>query len=62
MGGKGLAMSMWRARVAAKLFPFHSDLLDKINGNALVRRWIAEHSVAGWPDTHFQTPVARHSA
>jgi O-methyltransferase len=35
-------MSMWKARVAAKLFPFHIDLLDKINGNALVRQWIAE--------------------
>jgi hypothetical protein len=35
-------MSMWKARVAAKLFPFHVELLDKINGNSLVRRWIAE--------------------
>lgn len=35
-------MSMWKARLAAKLFPWHIDLLDKINGNALVRRWIAE--------------------
>jgi O-methyltransferase len=35
-------MSMWKARLAAKLFPWHISLLDKINGNALVRRWIAE--------------------
>jgi hypothetical protein len=34
---------MWKARLAAKLFPWHIDVLDKINGNALVRRWIAEH-------------------
>src|SRR5689334_18531036 len=33
---------MWKARLAAKLFPWHSELLDKINGNALVRRWIAD--------------------
>ena len=33
---------MWKARLAAKLFPWHIDSLDKINGNALVRRWIAE--------------------
>lgn len=35
-------MSMWKARLAAKLFPWHISLLDKINHNALVRRWIAE--------------------
>jgi O-methyltransferase len=35
-------MAMWKARLAAKLFPWHIDLFDKINGNALVRRWIAE--------------------
>ena len=33
---------MWKARLAAKLFPWHIDLLDKINYNALVRRWISE--------------------
>ena len=32
----------WKGRLAAKLFPWHIELLDKINGNALVRRWIAE--------------------
>jgi len=35
-------MSMWKSRLAAKLFPWHIGLLDKINQNALVRRWIAE--------------------
>ena len=35
-------MSMWKARLAAKLFPWHIGLLDKINHNALVRCWIAE--------------------
>ena len=35
-------MSMLKARLAAKLFPWHIGLLDKINQNALVRRWIAE--------------------
>jgi O-methyltransferase len=35
-------MSMWKSRLAAKLFPWHIELLDKINHNALVRRWIAE--------------------
>jgi O-methyltransferase len=35
-------MSMWRARLAAKLFPWHIDLLDTINRNALVRQWIAK--------------------
>lgn len=35
-------MSMWKAKLAAKIFPWHIDFLDKINGNALVRRWIAE--------------------
>jgi O-methyltransferase len=33
---------MWRHRLAARLFPWHIDLLDKINANALVRQWIAE--------------------
>jgi O-methyltransferase len=35
-------MSMWKPRLAAKLFPWHIDVLDKVNQNALVRRWIAE--------------------
>jgi O-methyltransferase len=35
-------MSMWKARLAAKLYPWHSGLLDTLNRNALVRRWIAE--------------------
>ena len=35
-------MSMWKSRLAAQLFPWHIELLDKINHNALVRRWIAE--------------------
>jgi len=34
--------NMWKARLAAKLFPCYIDLLDKVNRNALVRRWIAE--------------------
>lgn len=33
---------MWKAKLAGTLFPWHIGLLDKINGNALVRRWIAE--------------------
>jgi hypothetical protein len=39
-----MKMGMWKARLAAKLFPWHIGLLDKINHNALVRRWIAEQS------------------
>ena len=35
-------MTMWKYQLAAKLFPWHIGLLDRINGNALVRRWIAE--------------------
>ena len=35
-------MSMWKARLAAKVFPWHIDLLERINHNALVRRWITE--------------------
>src|SRR4051794_12682760 len=35
-------MSMWKARLAAKVFPWHNGLLDWVNRNALVRRWIAE--------------------
>jgi O-methyltransferase len=35
-------MSMWKSRLVAKLFPWHIGSLDKINGNALVRSWIAE--------------------
>jgi O-methyltransferase len=35
-------MNMRKARLAAKLFPWYIDLLDKVNRNALVRRWIAE--------------------
>jgi hypothetical protein len=35
-------MSMWKYTLAAKLFPWHIGLLDTINRNALVRRWIAE--------------------
>jgi O-methyltransferase len=37
-----MKMGMWKHRLAAKLFPWHIDLLDKINGNARVRRWISE--------------------
>jgi O-methyltransferase len=35
-------MSMWKHRLAAKIFPWHFSLLDWINRNALVRQWIAE--------------------
>ena len=35
-------MNMQKARLAAKFFPWYIDLLDKVNRNALVRRWIAE--------------------
>jgi O-methyltransferase len=35
-------MSMWKYKLAAKLFPWHIGLLDVINRNALVRRWIRE--------------------
>jgi O-methyltransferase len=38
-------MRMWKARLAGKLFPWHIDILDKINHNALIRRWIAEQRV-----------------
>ena len=37
-----LAMSMWKRKLAANLFPWHFALLDWINRNALVRQWIAE--------------------
>jgi O-methyltransferase len=33
---------MWKHRLVARVFPWHSELLDKINANALVRQWIAE--------------------
>lgn len=36
-------MRMWKARIAAGLFPWHFQLLDWANRNALVRRWIADH-------------------
>jgi hypothetical protein len=35
-------MSMWKHKLAANLFPWDIGLLDWINRNALVRRWIAE--------------------
>src|SRR4051794_3693339 len=35
-------MSLWKHRLAATLFPWHIGLLDRVNHNALVRRWIAE--------------------
>jgi O-methyltransferase len=35
-------MHIRKAKLAAKLFPWHSGLLDMINHNALVGRWIAE--------------------
>ena len=35
-------MSMWKHRLAAKLFPWHIGLLEVINHNALVGRWMAE--------------------
>jgi O-methyltransferase len=35
-------MSMWKHRLAAKIFPWHFAMLDWINRNALVRQWIAE--------------------
>jgi O-methyltransferase len=37
-----LAMSMWKYRLAARIFPWHIGSLDWINRNALVREWIAE--------------------
>jgi hypothetical protein len=33
---------MWKHKLAATLFPWHVDFLDRINGNALVRQWITE--------------------
>jgi len=35
-------MSMWKHRLAARVFPWHFATLDWINRNALVRQWIAE--------------------
>jgi O-methyltransferase len=35
-------MRIRKARLAGKLFPWHIGLLDMINQNALVARWIAE--------------------
>jgi len=35
-------MSLWKHKLAATLFPWHIGLLDWVNRNALVRRWIAE--------------------
>ena len=35
-------MSMWKHKLAAKVFPWHFGTLDWINRNALVQRWIAE--------------------
>jgi O-methyltransferase len=35
-------MSMWKHKLAAKLFPWHIGVLDWVNRNALVREWIAE--------------------
>jgi hypothetical protein len=37
-------MRIRKAKLAAKLFPWHSDFLDLVNHNALVGRWVAEHS------------------
>jgi hypothetical protein len=34
-------MNTWKHRLAAQLFPWHIGLLDKINGIALIQRWIA---------------------
>jgi hypothetical protein len=39
---EGLGMRIRKAKLAAKLFPWHIGLLDMINQNALVGRWIAE--------------------
>jgi O-methyltransferase len=39
----GQRMSMWKHKLAAKVFPRHFGLLDWINRNALVRQWIVEH-------------------
>jgi hypothetical protein len=35
-------MSLWKHKLAATLFPWHIGMLDWVNRNALVRRWIAE--------------------
>src|SRR5690349_11413463 len=35
-------MSLWKHRLAARVFPWHFGMLDWINRNALVRQWIAE--------------------
>ena len=35
-------MRIRKAKLAAKLFPWHSDFLDLVNHNALVGRWIAD--------------------
>jgi hypothetical protein len=32
---------MWKARLAATLYPWHIGVLDTVNRNALVKRWIA---------------------
>jgi hypothetical protein len=36
-------MRIRKAKLAAKLFPWHSNFLDLVNHNALVGRWVAEH-------------------
>jgi hypothetical protein len=35
-------MRIRKAKLAAKLFPWHIELLDLVNHNSLVARWIAE--------------------
>jgi hypothetical protein len=35
-------MRIRKAKLAAKLFRWHSDFLDLVNQNALVGRWVAE--------------------
>ena len=44
-----LAMRIRKAKLAAKLFRWHSDCLDLVNQNARVGRWIAEKR--GWVPT-----------
>lgn len=33
---------IWKKKLAAKLFPRHVDLLEKINANALFAKWLSE--------------------
>ena len=39
---KGISV-FWKKQLANLLFPHYSVILDQVNNNALVRRWMEEH-------------------